>query len=96
VLVDGVWPLGWLEMRILTVDGKPFTPDADLSWDVPALRRKTRTTRGAEQARLAIMKAQQEAERRAKEAEARTEERQRRLADEFMDFLRGKQGGGEE
>ena len=26
LLVDGVWPLGWVELQILTAAGKPFTP----------------------------------------------------------------------
>lgn len=39
LLVDGVYPMGWLEMRVLTMAGKPFTPADDLPWAVPALKR---------------------------------------------------------
>lgn len=39
LLVDGVYPLGWLEMRVLTMEGKPFTPADELPWAVPALQR---------------------------------------------------------
>ena len=36
-LVDDVWPLGWLEMRVFTLDGKPFSPEADLKWQADPL-----------------------------------------------------------
>lgn len=96
LLVDGVWPLGWVELQIFTAAGKPFTPADDLAWPVPPIQPKLRRTQASEQARAKGAAAQRESAEKTKADAARTAKRQEQLASDFLAFLRKKQGDDQE
>jgi hypothetical protein len=88
LLVDGVYPLGWLEMRVLTMEGKPFTPADELPWAVPALKRAIKPKPALRQ----TGRTQASGDYTQPTDKGISEAGREQLASSVLDFLKRKQG----